>query len=771
MKKLPIHDKTEEIISAVSNHQVTVLIGETGSGKTTQTPIILCKAGFAKQGMIGITQPRRLAATSVAGFVANLMGIELGTTVGYKIRFDDKTARKTAIQFMTNGILLRELQSDPLLRKYSVIVIDEAHERNIEVDLLLGLLKKLLKKRSDLKLVVMSATIDAEKFVNFFATDTTVPLVLVEGRSFPVEVIHLEKDLFSDQVIPTVVKTVTSLHRSKDDGDILVFMTGKEDISRVVKELYVHELKNAVMIPLYSGVESIDQSVLLGNIPGKRKIIVATNIAETSLTVEGVKYIVDTGYVKQSHFHPKAGIESLDVVAHSKAGCIQRQGRAGRTSSGVCYRLYSARSFAERPEFTMPEIKRINLAKVVLIMEKLGIPDVENFDFIDAPDRQALREAYQTLMILGAIDWRERRITELGIKMSEIPLEPRLAKMVLEAAKTRCVKSIVAFAALQSVPNVFARPKGKEAEADQAHAEFNHPKSDVLTLLNVWNRYQAAGQNPGWCRERFLSARALEEVALANQQILDILEQSGIPLPSTTNEEVILRCVVSGLVYNLLEHHSRYKYTAVFHQVEDVHLHPSSSLYQSLPRFVVATQLIHTAKLYARDCTAVPTEWLAELLPQLFSYGPPSLMSWTKEDEYVQGEQPILFRQKAVATRKVRVPLLMARRLNQESELRMAEEGKVTLSFEARDEAWVAKHQDGEVQLSKKGEIKSVEPGIPYRCRIAYMGPIPFAEPYEKALDLGEDILPALPQREVVAEQEKSIASDLVASWEAAFNR
>jgi HrpA-like RNA helicase len=771
MKKLPIHEAADEIIAAVTNHQVTVLVGETGSGKTTQVPLILHSAGFAKRGMIGITQPRRLAVTSVATHVASLIGKELGTTVGYKIRFHAMVSSSTAIKFMTSGILLREMETDPLLKKYSVIIIDEAHERSLEIDLLLGLLKRLLTQRPDLRIVVMSATIAAEKFVDFFGGRKEVSHVAVKGRSFPVEVVYLNKDLRSQEVVPTVVKMVSSLHKSKEVGDILVFMTGKDDISIVIKELAACQLEGGVIIPLYGGVESVDPLLVFGNVPGKRKILVATNIAETSLTVEGVKYVVDTGYVKQSNFHPKAGIESLDVVMHSKAGCEQRTGRAGRTNAGICYRLYSAKNFAERPEFTMPEIQRVSLAKVVLITEKLGIREIENFDFIDVPDRQVLREAYHTLMILGAIDWKEKKITELGVKMSDLPLEPRLARMVVEAMKVGCVKSVVAFAALQTVSNLFARPRGKEREADLAHSEFKNPKSDVLTLLNVWNRYRASGQSPAWCHAHFLNARVLEEAMLVNTQILDILEQSGIPVQSITHEEVVLRCIASSLIYNLLEHDSRHKYQAIFHQIGEVHLHPFSLLNQSTPRFVVATQLIRTRKLYARDCTAVPPEWLAEFLPQLFRYGPPSLILWEKGDEYVQGEQPILFRQKSVGSRKVRVPLEMARRLNSESELLMAKAGKVTLRFEGADEVLVAKHQGGEVQLSNKGKIKSVEPGIPYRCQITYMGPIPFAEPLEKVLDLGEDILPTLPRNEVGAEQVKSLAGDLAASWEAAFNR
>lgn len=772
MKKLPIDDSEAEIISAIRGNQVTVILGATGSGKTTQIPIMLYKAGFAAKGMIGVTQPRKIAATAIAEYVSNQLGGILGKVVGYKIRFDNMTKRETAIKFVTNGVLLREIQNDPQLGKYSIIVIDEAHERTLEIDLLMGLIKNLLKKRNDLKLVITSATINAEKFLNYFKNGSDVPVVLVGGRMYPVEVKYLDWNPYGHEMVSAAVEMIVSIHNSNEPGDVLVFMTGRDDISVVVKNLSNRLDDRAVVLPLHGGMEATAYKAVFEPRKGKRKIIVATNIAETSLTIDGVRFVVDSGLIKQQHFDSKTGLQSLDVVAHSVAGCEQRKGRAGRTQPGVCYRLYSEKSLQDRPTFTLPEIQRMSLSRAVLIMESMGIDDVEHFDLIDSPGFQAFREAYQVLIILGANDFRTKRLTELGRKMAELPLDPCIARMLIEAEKYRCIKSIAAFAAFQSVPHVFMRPRGKEELADRVHQQFMHPKSDAITLITVWNKYVANGRNPDWCYRNFLNSHALEEVELIYSQLLDILEQNNVSLPSTMNEQVIMKCIVSGLSFNLIEHDSRWDYRGVFSEMDKIALHPSSSLYRSMPRFAVATSLVRTTKLYARCCTVVPVEWLVEFLPQLFSCHQPVLISYTKGEAYVIGEQPILFKGRDVINRRVKVPLELAKKINTHKDAQMRAKKLVRLTFQKCGERHVALCSGVEVEVSKRGKLLSVRTVIPYYCEVVRLGPAAFAHVQEEALDLGEKVNELIPvqviEKKVIPtanDHTQSLAEDLAKGW------
>ncbi len=772
MKKLPINDSEAEIVSAIQGNQVTIILGATGSGKTTQIPIMLYKAGFAKEGMIGVAQPRKIATTAIAEYVAEQLGSVLGKVVGYKVRFDNLTERQTAIKFVTNGVLLREIQNDPQLTKYSVIMIDEAHERSLEIDLLLGLIKNLLKKRNDLKLVITSATINAEKFMNYFKSDSDVPVVLVGGRMYPVEVKYLDWNPYGHEMVSAAVEMIASIHASNELGDVLVFMTGRDDISAVVKNLTVRLGTNAVVMPLHGGMEATAYKAVFQPHKGKRKIIVATNIAETSLTIDGIRFVVDSGLIKQQHFDSQTGMVSLDIVEHSMAGCEQRKGRAGRTQPGVCYRLYSEKSLKSRPLFTLPEIQRMSLSKAVLIMESMGISDVEHFDLIDPPGFQAFREAYQTLIIIGANDFRTKKITELGRKMAELPLEPCISRMLIEAEKYRCVKSIAAFAAFQSVPHVFMRPRGKEESADHAHQQLMHPKSDALTLITVWNKYIANGRKQDWCYKHFLNSHALEEVELIYSQLLDILEQNNVSLTSTMNEDVIMKCVVSGLVFNLIEHDSRWEYRGIFQGMDKIGLHPSSSLYRLMPRFAVATSLVRTTKLYARCCTAAPVEWLAEFLPQLFTCNEPILSSYTKGESYAVGEQSILFKGRGVIHRRVKISLELAKRLNEWRDTQMKAKRLVRLVFQKSGERYVADCSGVEVEVSKRGKILSVRTDVPYYCEVVRLGPAVFAHVQEEAIDLGEKANILIPVQKVekpvstADNHTQSLAQELAKGWE-----
>jgi RNA helicase HrpA len=528
MSELPILAKKKEILDAIRANQVTIVVGETGSGKTTQIPIFLYEDGYATNDRrVGVTQPRRIAATSVAAFVAKQIGTELGDAVGYQIRFDDQTADTTQVKFMTDGILLQEIQTDTELSQYSVIMVDEAHERSENIDFLLGLLKDLLKRRSDLKVVVTSATIDEQKFSRYFGN---APIVNVSGRMYPVDIIWSDTDYSERQMVNEVVSQVAHIHQTQPSGDILVFMTGRDDIMAVIAGLEKRELEDLLPLPVYGELSTEDQQKIFSRYLGKRKVVVATNIAETSITVDGVVYVVDSGFIKQSNFHSDTGIKSLDVVEHSQAGCNQRAGRAGRVQSGVCYRMYTNLNFKSRPAFTTPEILRVSLADVVLKMENIGIENIEEFDFIDPPDREAFHEAYETLIALGAIHRGVKGLTDIGRAMARLPLDPRIARMVLEAEKHGCVKNVATVAAFLSVRNVFVRPKDSEWEADAAHEQFKDEKSDAITFLNIWKRYEASNFDGSWCYRNFLNAKTMGEVRRIREQLFSILQHHGMQL-------------------------------------------------------------------------------------------------------------------------------------------------------------------------------------------------------------------------------------------------
>lgn len=617
MVELPIFSKKQEIVDAVRDNQVTIVVGETGSGKTTQIPVFLYEAGYAtEKRRIAITQPRRIAATSVAGFVAKQLGTKLGDVVGYQIRFDDRSADSTRLKFMTDGILLQQIQLDTELNNYSVIVVDEAHERSENIDFLLGLLKDLLKRRRDLKLVVTSATIDEKRFSKFFGN---APVVNVSGRMYPVDIVWSERDYYEDQMVDAVIEKVTEIHLSRSEGDVLVFMTGRDDISKVVTGLEKKALSRMMVLPVYGELSSEDQQEIFHRFPGKRKVVVATNIAETSITVDGVVYVVDSGLIKQSNFHSETGIKSLDTVEHSQSGCEQRAGRAGRVQSGFCYRMYTKPNYAARDKFTTPEILRVSLADVVLKMENLGIRDIEGFDFIESPDPQAFHEAYETLIALGAIRRGVKGLTEIGKSMAQLPLDVRIARMVLEAQRHDCVKDVVTVAAFLSVRNVFVRPKESEREADAAHSAFTDYTSDALTFLNVWEEYEGYGCSDSWCYKNFLNAKSLREVGKIREQLFQILTRHGFELKVASDKVVVAKAVAMGLAYNLYTHEYRGVYSNVQREsAEQVHIHPSSALFRSFgTRFMVATEILKTTKVWARICTQVPVAWLPELVPHL----------------------------------------------------------------------------------------------------------------------------------------------------------
>lgn len=676
---LPITVHSEEILEAVRKNPVTIVVGETASGKTTQIPQFLYHAGFAQEGIIGITEPRRVAATSTAAFVAGQIGIRLGGLVGYQTRFDDVVAPETQIKFMTDGILLREFQIDPDIRNYSVIMVDEAHERSCNIDFVLGLLKNLLKRRPDLKVVVASATIDEEKFSRYF---WDAPIINVSGRMFPVEIIYSDCDIGEWAMVDSVVKKIAEICENESPGDILVFMTGEAEINAVIERLEKQNLNYLKALPVYAALPPEEQQKIFSSQNGSRKVVVATNIAETSITIEGIRFVVDSGLVKQIHFHPESGIQSLDVVPHSQAGCEQRKGRAGRTQSGICYRMYTPENFESRPAFTTPEILRSSLASVVLAMEDISIENIEEFDFIDAPSKDAFHEAYETLSALGAIQRGKKGLTEIGQAMARLPLEPRVARMLLEAHEHECVRPVTTIAAFLSVHNIFVRPKDKEQEANTAHWRFKHSWSDFLTFLNIWKGYKESGSVESWCFENFLNAKSLWEVSNIREQLFRILDQEGIEISEKDDPDVVAKAVASGLVYNLLEHSSRFEYAGVLRpDTQKVYIHPSSTLFGFSGRWVVAAEIVKTTKRYARACSRVKPEWLPELVPNLASFQDPVIDSYTPGEEWVTARQEIHYRGSKVEEIKIQVDLARARQIQEAAVLRASQEGLIPLRF------------------------------------------------------------------------------------------
>lgn len=649
---LPIDSRREEIVSAMRGNQVVIVVGETGSGKTTRIPVFLYEAGFAKDGIIGVCEPRKIAVTSVASHVARQLGSQIGNMVGYQVRFDNQAKKDPPVKFMTDGILLRDMQIEPDLSKYSVIMVDEAHERSQNIDFVLGLLKDLLKRRPELRVVVASATIDSEKFSRYFAG---APVIEVSGRVYPVEVVYEEKpvqlyderDLFTTRfMIDAVVRKITHIHKTAGPGDVLAFMAGKDDIDAVVEKLEALKLGDLRVLPVYGGLSADQQFRIFANFPGKRKVVVATNIAETSITINGVAYVVDSGIIKQTHFHGESGIQSLDFVPHSQAGCNQRKGRAGRTRAGTCFRMYTQKDFESRPANTDPEILRVSLAGVVLAMEDIGIKDVERFEFIDPPESEAFHEAYQTLIALGAIAEDSREITEIGRRMACLPLEPRIARMVIEAQKYGCIKEVATIAAFLSAPHMYVLPPEKKKEARAAHIKFRNNESDLLGFLSIWTAYERAGSSGRWCFDNYLNNKSLSEAGRIRQQLLNILSENGIPMSQTQATEKILKSVASGLAYNLLELTSKISYAGLFRQsVNNAFIHPGSALWKKKKRWVIPAEIVRTTQLFARNCTAVKIAWLPEILPHFFAEKV-TLLSLAENEKSMKARRKVIFKRR-----------------------------------------------------------------------------------------------------------------------------
>ncbi|KAG5962202.1 hypothetical protein E4U58_003953 [Claviceps cyperi] len=612
---LPAFAVREELLRVIRENQVTIVIGETGSGKTTQLTQFLYEEGYGRVGMIGCTQPRRVAAMSVAKRVAEEMDVELGTVCGYAIRFEDHTSKETVIKYLTEGILLRESLNEPDLDRYSCIIMDEAHERALNTDILLGLFKKILQRRRDLKLIVTSATMNAKRFSDFFggAPEFTIP-----GRTFPVDVLFHRSPV--EDYVDQAVQQVLSIHVSMDAGDILVFMTGQEDIEitceLVQKRLdALNDAPKLSILPIYSQMPADLQAKIFDRAaPGVRKCIVATNIAETSLTVDGIKYVVDAGYSKMKVYKPKMGMDTLQITPISQANASQRSGRAGRTGPGKAFRLYTEKAFKDELYLqTIPEVQRTNLSNTVLMLKSLGVKDLLDFDFMDPPPQDTISTSMFDLWALGALD-NLGELTELGRKMSAFPMDPSLAKLLITAEEFGCTEEMITIVSMLSVPNVFYRPKERQDEADAQREKFWVHESDHLTYLQVYQAWKAHQFSDGWCIKHFLHSKSLRRAKEVREQIVDIIKAQNMAVTSCGMDwDMIRKCICSGYYHQA----ARYKGSGEYINLRTnlaVQLHPTSALYGGHPPdYVVYHELILTSKVYVSTVTAVDPHWLADL--------------------------------------------------------------------------------------------------------------------------------------------------------------
>ncbi|KAK6200436.1 P-loop containing nucleoside triphosphate hydrolase protein [Scheffersomyces amazonensis] len=634
-RDLPVHAQRAEFLKIFQSTQIMVFVGETGSGKTTQIPqfVLWDDLPHLRGTQVACTQPRRVAAMSVAARVADELDVELGEEVGYSIRFENKTSNKTILKYMTDGMLLREAMEDHDLKRYSVIILDEAHERTLATDILMGLLKQVSVRRPDLKIIIMSATLDAEKFQNYF---NDAPLLAVPGRTHPVEIYYTPE--FQRDYLDAAIRTVLQIHATEDEGDILLFLTGEEEIEDACRKISLEcdELireQNCGPVdvyPLYGSLPPHQQQKIFNPAPeplrpnGRpgRKIIISTNIAETSLTIDGIVYVVDPGFSKQKVYNPRIRVESLLVSPISKASAQQRAGRAGRTRPGKCFRLYTEEAFKkELIEQSYPEILRSNLASTVLELKKLGVDDLVHFDFMDPPAPETMMRALEELNYLQCLS-DEGDLTALGRLSSQFPLDPSLAVMLIGSPGFNCSEEILTIVALLSVPNVFVRPASARKRADECKMRFSHPSGDHITLLNVYDEFQGndafeTGLHQ-WCRDNFLSYRSLTSAKSVRSQLRRIMEKFDLELISSTNEDEVRKALAAGFFMQVAKKRSGGKGYLTIKDNQEVLIHPSTVLGKD-PEWVIYNEFVLTSKNYIRTVTSVNPEWLVEIAPKYYN--------------------------------------------------------------------------------------------------------------------------------------------------------
>ncbi|CAI6273681.1 unnamed protein product [Periconia digitata] len=638
-ESLPVFKFRSQLLEAVSQNTFLIVVGDTGSGKTTQFCQYLAEDGYANERMIGITQPRRVAAMSVAKRVAEEVGCMLGQEVGYTIRFEDKTSPNTNIKFMTDGILQREILVDPMLSRYSVIVLDEAHERTVATDVLFALLKKTVQKRPDLKVIVTSATMSAEKMSDYF---NKCPIFSIPGRTHPVAVFYSREP--EEDYVEAALLTVMQLHIQEPPGDCLVFLTGKEEIDTACEILDQRmkalgpEVPEMIILPIYSALpQEVASRIFEPTPPGSRKVILATNIAETSLTIDGITMVVDPGFSKQSSFDPKLGMDRLQVMPISRAEANQRSGRAGRTAPGRAYRLYTEAAFnSEMLETPIPEIQRKNVTNTILTLKAMGINDLINFDFMDPPPASAMLTALEELFHLSALD-DEGLLTRLGRRMADFPMEPSLSKSLLKSVEMKCSDEVLTIVAMISgTREVFMRPKEQQQKADQKKAKFHDPSGDHITYLNVYNGWKKSNFNVQWCKENFLQARNLGHVKDVRQQIKQLMDRHKLQLTSCGNDTIRVRqAFCSGFFRNSARKDPSEGYKTLV-EGTPVSLHPSSALFGKPAEHVIYGSIVESTKEYMHVVSLIEPKWLVEAAPAYFKVAPTDRLSKRKKAERIQ---------------------------------------------------------------------------------------------------------------------------------------
>jgi len=627
-EELPVVSKRSDILDSIRNNQVTIVCGETGSGKTTQIPKICLEAGLGVRGYIGHTQPRRIAARSVAARIAEELGSDMGDLVGYRIRFNDLTSEHTLVKMMTDGVLLAEIQSDPWLNQYEAIIIDEAHERSLNIDFLLGYLKRLLVKRRDLKVIITSATIDPDRFSKHF---DNAPVIFAEGRSYPVEVRWqpLQTDDETDeQELADAVIDACEMLIGEQAGDVLVFLTGERDIREVADALSKHArqsrvLRNAEILPLFSRLSNSEQNRIFqrGRNP---RIVLATNVAETSLTVPGIRSVVDAGTARISRYSVRSKVQRLPVERVSQASADQRKGRCGREAPGICVRLYDEEDFSTRAEFTEPEILRTNLAAVILQMSSMRLGAVEDFPFVEPPEHRFVSDGYRTLQELAALD-ESRKLTPLGKQMARLAVDPRLGRMLLAAQEENCLTELLTIVSALSVQDPRDRPFEKRQAADELHAEFSDEKSDFIAWLNLWSFVQIqkkALSNSRFrkmCKQRYLSPMRLREWMEVRRQLQEQCKTLGMKQNSTeASHDHIHRALLSGLLSNVAVSTDKEEYLGTRNR--KLSIFPGSALFRKKPKWIIAAEVSETTRLYARQVAGVSVEWIERQAEHLLQY-------------------------------------------------------------------------------------------------------------------------------------------------------
>ena len=622
-KSLPVYEQKQRILDTLKTNQVIIVQSPTGSGKTTQIPVILHEAGYSDNGIIAVTQPRRIAALSVSEFISKQLGTSYPGLVGYKMRFEDKTDLTTRIKIMTDGILLQEMKLDPMMKKYSVIMVDEAHERSLNIDFVLGLLKRILKVRPDLKIIVSSATMNAEKFSTYF---DGCPIVTIDTITYPVTVIYDPPTIpastntltAEEALLSKISNTIDRILYNRTEGDILIFLPGEKAIKDCINKLYRTPYSRKIqIIPLYGRLPKEEQEKVFDPAPfGRKKVIISTNIAETSVTIDGITSVIDSGLAKLNFYSPRTYTSSLIETPVSKASCNQRRGRAGRTQPGTCYRLYPRKDYDTRESYTIEEIFRTDLSEVVLRMAELGITDFETFDFISQPPKEAIRGAVETLRMLKAIN-PDNTLSSIGNLMVLFPLPPRVSRIIVESIikYPEVMEEVLIAAAFLSTHSPFVLPQGEEMDARRAHHTFRDIQGDFVSYVKLYRIYQQQKSREQFCKKNYLDEKVMAEIENIVLQLSDIVSAQQIPITGGGPMDDYLCCIASGMIQFVCVREGRENFRTL--TADHISIHPGSNMFRTDPMYIVAGEIVRTSRMFAMSVSPLTKGMLAKIDPSL----------------------------------------------------------------------------------------------------------------------------------------------------------